>query len=473
MSTIPQSDSLFNGDLWIDQFWDGKERPPNPKRIVYAFLIQKEAERLIWRDNDLEEIWLTESDINESTESALRRPGNPILCRPDMLSAHVELTRHNAQVLSNLSTALFECIMRHGLQGYTGPDLKTTFKISKRKREWQITIKTSITKIQVIGRTALWSPTEDYKTEWRTHFSFPAEREQKFLFQDDRGKWPPEELMRICFPKWEQIWAAENSGIRFCSLAEIRITNTRKVFYREYLMDILDTLDVLESFLTLEPWKLEIALDCIDESKALALRQFAYLKWDDCRHVFHFNKGSSRLISSPVSGGESEYTRLRPKGRQDSRPNSQRPKQGTRQLHTYSRKQNWGELHWNLYRLEVKFYRDYLRRFMRATGMKYVRDLIFCIPYLALSHLSFKQLDTKVFFREFKLSWSLQKVLKRLNIRGQIYTLLQAQQDKRLFLPFDPIKPYIKNLNRPDILFLRHPWLDPVCDKINGLELVP
>ena len=470
MNTLSQGQPPCNRELWIDQFWDGKPPAPRQDRIVYRFLIEKESEGLIWKDIDLEEIWLAESYINESTERALRG-GSPIVCRPDMISDHIELTRHNAQVLSYLPAALFECVIRHGLQGYDQPDLKITFEVSKKEREWKLTIMNPITKIQFIGRTALWPPIEDYKSKWRTRFSFPVDRTPHFIFEDDRGKWPPEQLMRLCFPTWEEIQAAEHNGIRFYSLAEIRITNRLKVYYHEYLMDVLDTLDVLESFLTLEPWKLEIALDCIDESKSRALRQFASLKWDTCEFVYHFRKGSRQPIPGPIPGGESEYSRYRPKARYDKRPNSERPEHGTRQHYTYSRKQKWGELRWIVYRLEMSLYRDYLRPFMR--GGKSMRALIFCIPYLALWHLNFMELDLQALFRDFKLPRNLKNALRESDIRGQIYLLRHARREYGLFLPFDAVKPYMRKLPRPDILFLRHPWLDPACDKINSLELVP
>jgi hypothetical protein len=319
-------------------------------------------------------------EAREIHRERLRGAGNaPIIFHPDKVEAYIDLDRHSVDALAfNLWRILDDNAQ---ILGSTGGDVTSSgttpmYIIQALRNTW------SIDAPGYFGRVQLYHLPINAS-------SLRHEELRKAASGDIHKKYfelPPGDRIS---PTWTEMFQL---GFKGSYLALMRITDPQKWMHRSYNFALRRFLESLADYgITLVPRVVEGALDTVDESKGKALRMYATLDRFNPGHVFHFENGSRRLIPGGAAGGLNEYCGYRPKKRDDSRPNSVRPRGGRLQLKTYEKMKTSQDF--PIHRLEVVYYRDYLRACERKEEIGDMLKLLDNLPKMVRGHLRFELME--------------------------------------------------------------------------------
>jgi len=248
-------------------------------------------------------------------------------------------------------------------------------------------------------------------------------------------------------------------------LGYVQITDRRKWDYMAHTENLYLGIEIVEQVLKVEPLILEIALDTRNQEYGMYLRKYACLNRPPAiTSIFHFKNRCRAKIDGPSPNGCNEYHGYRQKGWSDRRPDSERPEGGRRQLHSYDREVYIATRRkFSFPRLELRFFRRFLRDYLKPQPINSCVELIQRLPELVGRHLRFKRIDVERLQIERLESRFLS--LANLSTKGQIYEMTMAEMEP------EDISRYVEQLDPPPILFITEPFPDYDVHEDDGMTL--
>lgn len=211
----------------------------------------------------------------------------------------------------------------------------------------------------------------------------------------------------------------EHKGAR---LLLIEIIDRQKWNPPRHVDNIITITRILSIFVSFNCNKLEIALDTRSQEYGMLLRKCACLfRPPKDNSLWHHNTLTGKNMPGPSYDGNNEYMGWEPKGRDDDRPSSERPRGGRRQTHAYNREVKCSNgKEYTVYRFELLFYRDYLRYYMNKNGLD---DLLlpFAIERLVKDNVRLVEIDRKKLKKD--QTENNLRGLKNKSTKGQLYCL--------------------------------------------------
>jgi hypothetical protein len=380
--------------------------------------------------------------------------------RLDKIELYIDLTSKNID-LFNTKWHLIELALHQGTGGYGCMPLlvpeqgahedqqisddSTTFTLEPEKQHWRYTRSAPITKVTVRGPIR--------------HLDNPSPTRTKTVPDDFKGRLLPTRSQLLTLGQ-EQNWKPDFLG-------RIIISNKKKLCPAEYNQDVFLILDHLQTIgLDLVFRRVEVALDAVHTNTGRLLTRTQLPSYFKPDHMYHYppigcdengKKKKPVKVKGPAPDGMPEYLGYGPKGRRDTRPNSEHPRGGRYVYHNHIhevRMRTYGGVA-NIYRSECQIHRDILREMEKVIGQgKYVELLYHCLFRGVSRLLHFKKLNLTALRKKYPNTRHLG--LKPLSVRGQVHRLLTRGKFKE-----KEIAPFLKDIKLPTLwMYLPDPEID-------------